>query len=362
MIMNPMTWDSYYTQIVFKIGGVLSCVGSGYIIQDVLRNPDKRTKSIYHRIMVGLSTMDILSSFMWFIGSWAMPKDSWRLWPAGTVATCDAAAFFGMIGWLASPLYNCSLATYYLLQLKYNWTDRKIKRIEKWFHIVPCSIALTFSITALSNKMLGPNGGYCGLSPGYPWGCDQRNMECIRGNINREWYYWFVFFLITLFAIAYVSIVMFIVYKDVRNIEQKALKYSFIARFHDENTKKTRKRSRRVMIQGILYSTTMVLLWLAAAVFMAYAKIYERERSVVLSIFWATVIPLQGLFNFFIYLIPFFRHTLKRGRLTRQSIINNRKDNNQDSTHLRRSLPIESLLEEEEEEKLDCNNLIECRY
>jgi hypothetical protein len=148
-------------QVIGKIGGALSCVGSAYIVQDVLRDPDKCAKSIYHRLMVGLSTMDILSSFFtWFIGSWAMPTGSWT-WAVGNIITCDIAAFLGGIGYLGSPLYNCSLATFYLLQLKYDWPELRMKRNEKWLHIVPWSVAVMSLIYLLCTKALGPFKGIC---------------------------------------------------------------------------------------------------------------------------------------------------------------------------------------------------------
>ena len=149
-------------QIIFKVGGSISCIGSGYIIQDVLCNPDKRSKSVYHRIMVGLSAMDIFFSFFAFVlGSWPMPKGSW-LWAAGNMASCDAAGFITSLGYIGSPLYNCSLATYFSLKLKYNWQDHRIKRIQKWFHIMPCSIALLVSTTALCTRTLGLASDSCG--------------------------------------------------------------------------------------------------------------------------------------------------------------------------------------------------------
>ena len=124
----------YFYILVLKVGGTLSCAGSVYIVQDILRNTDKR-KNIYHRLMLGLSTMDILSSiFLWIISSWAMPKGSY-LWAAGNLTTCDVCGFLGLIGWIGAPMYNCALATYYLLQLKYNWADQRMKAIEKWLHI-----------------------------------------------------------------------------------------------------------------------------------------------------------------------------------------------------------------------------------
>ena len=90
-----------------------------------------------------------------------MPTRSW-LCAVGNMTSCEATAFIGGFGYIGSPLYNCSLATYYSLQLKYNWQDRRMERIQKWFHIVPCSIALLYCTTALCTKTFGPSDGFCG--------------------------------------------------------------------------------------------------------------------------------------------------------------------------------------------------------
>ena len=153
--------DFVYMQIVGKIGGALSFAGSAYIVQDVLRHPGKRTKSIYHRLMLGFSIMDLMSSlFHWVIGSWAMPKGSW-MWAAGSIMTCDIAGFLGGVGYIGSFMYNCSLATFYLLQLRFDWSERRMKAIEKWLHIVPCLVALVVCIPTLATKMYGPFVGIC---------------------------------------------------------------------------------------------------------------------------------------------------------------------------------------------------------
>lgn len=149
-------------QIISKIGGSISCIGSIYIIQDVLRSPDRRSKSIYHRLMIGLSTMDILLSFFQYVlSSWPMPRESY-LWAVGNMASCTTVAFIDRVGHFGSPLYNCSLASFYSLRLKYNWPDHRMKKAEKWFHVVPCSISVLISIIQLCIKSLGPSfAGVC---------------------------------------------------------------------------------------------------------------------------------------------------------------------------------------------------------
>eukprot|EP00957_Ditylum_brightwellii_P107590 8208621-Ditylum_brightwellii.AAC.1 len=42
--------------------------------------------------------------------------------------------------------YNGSLALYYLLLIKYSWPSRRLRKIEKWFHIVPFVSGLLFMI------------------------------------------------------------------------------------------------------------------------------------------------------------------------------------------------------------------------
>ena len=49
--------------ITLKISSALSILGSSYVVQDVLRDPQKRNESTYHRIMLGLSCSDMIVSF-----------------------------------------------------------------------------------------------------------------------------------------------------------------------------------------------------------------------------------------------------------------------------------------------------------
>ena len=90
-----------------------------------------------------------------------MPKGSW-IWAVGNMASCDAVGFIGGVGYLGSPLYNCSLASFFLLKLKYNWDNDRMKQVEKWFHIVPWSLSILYCIVALSTKTVGPGVGVCG--------------------------------------------------------------------------------------------------------------------------------------------------------------------------------------------------------
>ena len=147
--------------VISKISSAISISGSIYVIQDVLRNPEKRNESTYHRLMLGLSCSDVMYSFFaWFLSSWVMPKGL-HLFAIGSEGSCAAVGFFHVMFNISYPFYYCSLSTFYLMQLKLSWGKRKIQASEKWFHILPWTVGLIVAISALSLSTLGPDLNVC---------------------------------------------------------------------------------------------------------------------------------------------------------------------------------------------------------
>jgi hypothetical protein len=61
--------------------------------------------------------------------------------------------FFVQFG-IASPIYNLALAIYYLLVVRYRWTEGRLKgNAEKVFHCVPLLFAASTSFTSLGMGM-----------------------------------------------------------------------------------------------------------------------------------------------------------------------------------------------------------------
>merc|ERR1719197_478155 len=94
--------------LVPKCTGSLSLVGSLFIMQDVIRDKRKRSESVYHRIMLGLSLFDSFASVVNVLSTWPTPMDQAdRIFLAsGSTETCTAQGFFNELGNITTPLYT----------------------------------------------------------------------------------------------------------------------------------------------------------------------------------------------------------------------------------------------------------------
>jgi len=124
--------------IISKCTSIPSIFGSSYIVFEVLRDPVKRQKSTYHRLLLAMSISDIFASLAIFVGTWAIPQDnSEGIYLAyGTQTTCNIQGLFIQLG-IVTPLYNGMLALYFLMSINWGWKERKIQKIEKFLHAFP---------------------------------------------------------------------------------------------------------------------------------------------------------------------------------------------------------------------------------
>ena len=75
------------------------------------------------------------------------------------------------------------------------------------------------------------------------------------------------------------------------------------------------------MIQGVLYSVAMLLTWIFTFTHIVILLVSGKLNPVT-SWFFIVLNPLQGAFNFLIYLIPVFRKMLKTRRLRKKELEN----------------------------------------
>ena len=113
-----------------RCSGILSLSGSLLIIMSIITKPRNVRWSPYNQIVLGISVFDSLSSTAYIIGTAFNPKELALHGSIGNKATCGFAAWLFQIG-IASVYYSFLLCVYFLLVVKYNWTERKFSKVAK---------------------------------------------------------------------------------------------------------------------------------------------------------------------------------------------------------------------------------------
>lgn len=347
--------------LVPKVTGGLSFFGSLFIVQEILRNnkhkqqPNNSSSSsssspVYHRIMLGLSAFDCLSSLTNILSTWPSPQhldDSIYL-ASGNTATCTAQGFLAEVGAMSAVLYTASLTLRFVLCVCYGLKEHELKRYETYFHGVPISIGLIMGVAGLPLELYNNSGWLCWYAP-YPAGCTQDN-SCSRGELAPMFRWIHYSFVWT--AIFFVTVGMVSIYLAVRKQEARSLKInglqdnnkskkwcsignmleSSITSSHSSfgglNTnqipfpKRRYRRSGDVAVQAQLYIYALYATWLFTTI-TRVIQTTANENWYPSLLLMAIFFPLQGFWNCFIYLRPRWKQEQRK-----QEAIRNRSSKN----------------------------------
>ena len=249
----------------------LSILGSYIILReatvDIRQN--KRGKVI-PKILMSLSVADLFFSFGCLMSTFASPKDLTYIWGnIGTVGTCEFQGFLLVVGYVASPLFNTALATFYLSIVRYNSTERQLQYYEPFVHGTIWCTALIMATIPLPLDMYNNAYEVCWVTPA-PDECKYSDdVPCERGG-NAEAYESILTFFPSWPCIVLCGVIMGMIWCSVRQMENTNAKYA--SNFHsslaskddsgtfvDEPTRFSiesspdRSKSNTVACQAILY-------------------------------------------------------------------------------------------------------------
>lgn len=165
-----MTVDQYRsitkTYASIQISSSLISLISSIAIISIIWRSFKKLYVPFHRLLFGLSIADILSSTAQIFVTLPAANYYGIIWNAmGNRNTCRVQGFFIFWGSIAAPLYNCSICIYYLIMVTYKRSrnaDAYIEgKIEFFFHAVPVFVPLIGAIVILSLDAFHPNLTYC---------------------------------------------------------------------------------------------------------------------------------------------------------------------------------------------------------
>ena len=294
------SWQDKVLAIVPKFTGSISFIFSLYIVQHVARS-SKRQKRIYHRLLLGMSSHDMIGSFFSFILSTTPMPVGTAFGAVGTLQTCTVAAFFGQAANVSALLYHASLATFYLLMIVHGWKQTRLNKIEWILHAVPILVGWSLATAGLALKIYAPANWTCWIGP-YPSDCkDSRNYgsveaNCIRG--NNYFIYRFAFSYALIWStVAYMIVTMGFIYHTVLQNERANEKY------HHRGLARSRSKSRRIANQALFYVGAMILTYMFGTLTRVLQKTQGKTYFPMIFLM-AIFLPLQGFFNCLTYLRP----------------------------------------------------------
>lgn len=289
--------------IVPKCVAFCSTFGSTMIISQIVRNRPNRTQ-MQQQIVLGLSIVDVCVSVTWLFNNFFQPEWSPLYYPLGNQGSCSTQGFFVQF-MIAGVLYNATLSLYYLAVIKYNYSERKLKKWKRHVHVIPLSFGLATAVTGLALKLYNPANWDCYIAPPPPEPvCTYYNI-CDRGQ-NAYIYQWAFFFGPLWAAIVLVNICMAMVIAYVEGQERKMASWTKGAR-QGRNQGKTRNEKLRCLYtQSLLY----VGAFLATFTFPTIARITQlatKDAPSWLIVLSGCTVPIAGLFNSLAYFVPRYR-------------------------------------------------------
>lgn len=312
-------WQAVGLAIAPKCGAPFSIMGSSFIIFDIARSREKMGRT-YSRLMMGMSAIDIAFSTGIFFSTRAIPKGSHALWASGTQATCSAQGFLIQLG-VGTVLYNASLSIFYLCVVALSMTDEKMKKMEWILHAVPLGFSLGTATAGIPLELYNGVGLWCWIAS-LPYDCEngasrEGKGECERG--NYAWAFrWAMYYIPIWCCIVLVSIIMFVVVYLVWSKQRASQRFDFVRQASGDAPSLTwlslrRRRKQRqkqnvslvsqVARQAAYYILAFYVAWLPTTVMRTYTATKKPlPYWVVISV--VVVAPLQGFFNFLVYIRP----------------------------------------------------------
>ncbi|CAB9502227.1 expressed unknown protein [Seminavis robusta] len=313
------SWKQKWLAITPKPFAVLSITGSMYIIKHIVTSPQRRG-SVYHRLLLGLSIYDFMTSSAVFMGSWPIPSGTDGVYLAsGTVNTCAAQGFFIQNG-IGTPLYNASLGLYYVLVVFLGWKEDQLKKVEPFLHFFPIGFSVTTAVIAAATDSYRSSNVWC-------WITSSNTAFRMGFFYGPVWA-----------AMATVAISMFLIYYKVLVQERKVMKYQHAASIvqnsvaggnneasasmstptdspsssirrrsifnrRQSQPPSTLRQSRRIASQGLFYVVSFFLTF----VFPSWARVSQMVSGTspfAVTALFAVFFPLQGFFNAMVYFRP----------------------------------------------------------
>ena len=298
------------------VTGSISIIGSSLIIYPVLRQHG--FKKAYHRFLFSLSVVDIIMSMRFII--FAILLNPYDHEPS---LTCTLNGFGTMIS-LSAPLYNAALSIYFVLYIRFGVDELFLrKKVEAYVHTIcivyPMILAILGLFLSIYNPSSDPGAGNC-VAEKYPADCGSKDVPCLRGEY-AEIFVWLSGGIPLILVFVILISCNLIIFFFVRDIEINTTRYrphNQVRRFSGIPGQDNQFKSKSVSIskatsktylvatQSFLYVFAYFLCWIWTLLTRALHMVDNREAEAfcTFEIIKQIFLPMQGFFNFLVYVRP----------------------------------------------------------
>ena len=200
---------------------------SSTVVSSSLRSSKNDGITTYHRMLLGISILDVIHSVSGAFGPLMVPTYTNSTFAHGNTATCSMQ---GAIQQLTPTivLYMAMLNMYFMLKIRYNVSDSVInRRYEIWLHAIPIAHFLSTAIIGLSMGIYGPII-LAELGCWIDSYCVYRNSCTRSGPIfyeHLDWFAWSFAYIWLFICVIIVSVNAVLIYTAIRGQEKRNANY-----------------------------------------------------------------------------------------------------------------------------------------
>jgi hypothetical protein len=296
------------------VTGILSLFGSMCTILMIYRTRVcGHSLSTFHRLVLGISIPDAILSFGLSLGPLPAPPVDWLpvVGRRGTIASCTFQGFLLQFG-LASFGYTNMLMIYYILVIRYGLSDEVIsKKVEPILHLIPLLYHGGSSIAGLILGVFGPQTTTCFVG-GHPFACEEDpSTACLRASPETlhtfgTWFttvpviFWTLLLILSLSVIAWTVLIKYYASRRFAPVDATGARNASTV---------FSKSTRLVLTQCFLYGISFINVSVWGTMPTLLQLCWDIYPDSLGKQFWLTALglvffPIQGLFNFLIYLRP----------------------------------------------------------
>lgn len=306
--------STFYTSIpgaaTAAVTGSLSSIASVLVLYVIFKSP-RGLKTVYNRIIFGLTTSNLLMSIAIAFNTLPMPTDmiynQFQGIVVGNSYSCTAQGFFMSFGAAWSVTYCASLQVYYMFSIRKKRTDEQIaKCLEPTLHVVSLGYALAYSLSLLAFEAYNPTplDAWCTAAV-YPWWCsDERDQPCLI-RAKRESYIVYIALacgsaVILVIMVVSESLVMLEIHSERQIAKTLLTGIKSHGSLQRQTLQEDLARNTRILKQCFVYS----IVYLMVLFFPVFNLIHgsSRASNYGISVAHLLIRPLQGFFHMMIFI------------------------------------------------------------